>query len=427
LKLINKTNLYTYATAFVVFIAGSLLFFYMLGKIVSNEANEKLLNEKIELSNTLATFQDIPAGIIPVGDKFEFRRIPVRSDINYVHFIDTLIYSKEEHEELPYRKISFYQHLTNADYRISISTTLFESEDLIKAILKSVLLILSALLIGMLLINRLISKRLWRPFYHTLELLKNYKIDRHITLQFTKSDTQEFDELNEALARMTDKISQDYTSLKDFSENASHEIQTPLAIIKSKLELLMQSSELSPSQTSLIAEVYEGSNRLSRLNHALILLTRIGNNQFAETVPVKMLELFRNKFLAFEELLAHKQLSVSENFHADPVWMLNPGLADILVSNLISNAIRHNHKAGKISLEILQDEIIISNTGITPVTAPELLFERFRKENPSSESLGLGLAIVKQICDSAHIALSYKYSGDLHQIYLKFTPPIVDL
>jgi signal transduction histidine kinase len=424
LKLINKTNLYTYATAIVVFMAGSLLFFYMLGKIVSNEADEKLLNEKTELSNTLSAFEEIPSSLIPVGDKFEFRKAPSHSDLKKISFSDTLIYSKEDHEELPYRKISFSLHLTNADYMISISTTLFESEDLIRAILKSVLLILSALLIGMLLINRLISKRLWRPFYHTLELLKSYKIDRHRKLEFSQSGTLEFDELNIELARMTDKISQDYMSLKDFSENASHEIQTPLAIIKSKLELLMQSSGLSETQTKLIAEVYDGSNRLSRLNHALILLTRIGNNQFAETSPVKMYELFSNKLRAFEELLTHKHVSVSEEVHADPVWMLNPGLADILVSNLLSNAIRHNHKAGKITLHILQDEIILSNTGTPPLTSPELLFERFRKENPSSDSLGLGLAIVKQICDSAHINLSYKYSGDLHQIYLKFTPPI---
>ena len=420
MKLINKTSLFTYLVALAVIIAGSAVFFNQLGKIVSNEANEKLLNEKNELCRILKTYPEMPLNFIPVGDNLEYKKVSSASGLKDV-YRDTSIFSKEENEELPYRKLTFGLRLQNADYQVAISTTLLESEDLVRAIIKSILLILGTLLVSMLIINRVISRRLWKPFYQALESLKHYHIAEHRNLKFERTGTIEFDELRDAISRMTDKLSHDYLSLKDFSENASHEIQTPLAVIKNKLELLMQSPDMAEFHHKLISDAYEGVIRLSKLNQALILLTRIGNNQFAETQDVNMCSLIKNKIKFFEELLDHKKIKIETNIQGEPHLQINPGLADILVSNLLGNAIKHNIQGGRILLESTGNEIRILNTGADPQADPELFFERFRKGNNSIDSPGLGLSIVREISLLLPMKISYTYLDGMHRISLKFT------
>jgi signal transduction histidine kinase len=424
-KLLNKTNLYYLSGALIIFAAGTLVFYFMLMKIMDNEASEQLQLEKTRVCHKLDAMGAIPDRFISIGDEVEIKpipysKVPLQSSASQ----DTSIFSKEMNEDLPYRKLSFIYNSPGsqqASYHITLIKPFFESDDVITTIIKAMLILLALLLLCMFEINRRISRKLWKPFYHALHLLDSYNLAKASPLAFEKSGINEFDELNVALGKMTDKISRDYLSLKDFSENASHEIQTPLAIIKAKLELLMQSEDMSQQQKKLITEVYESSNRLSKLNQALALLTRIGNNQFAETKTVNMNELLLGKLSSFEELLQHKNIQVDRDMTVQVNGMINPGLADILISNLLSNAIKHNLKGGKLMIRTATGEIRLLNTGEALFGPPDKLFERFHKEKQASESLGLGLAIVRQICDSSGIGVSYKYADDLHQISLKFT------
>ncbi len=415
MKLLSKTNLYYILIALVIFCAGTFVFYKKLKHIMSIDATEKLHSEALQIIRSLDTLGKVPENRIDVGDKIS---ITQSASVIQPHLHDTLIYDKEEDEVLHYRIYSFSHALPSGNYAITIRRALFESDDLIPPIVKSMLAILAALLGGMLLISQWISKRLWQPFYLALDQLKNFSLSQNQGRSFKKSGILEFDELNAALAKMSDKIHSDYISLKTFSENASHEIQTPLAIIKSKLEILIQSKDLSPEQAKLIREVNESTNRLSKLNQALILLTRIGNLQFTETKTIRINELVEGKLDHFEELLLLKQIQVSKELNESPAVQMNPVLADVLITNLIGNAIKHNVKNGQLHIKTTRQGLIICNTGESLKTPPAQLFDRFRKENPSSDSLGLGLAIVKQICDTFQIQIFYSYSEGLHTLVL---------
>jgi len=221
---------------------------------------------------------------------------------------------------------------------------------------------------------------------------------------------------------MSKKLQQDYRSLKEFNENASHEIQTPLAIIKSKLELLIQNEALDEDQMRIINSVYEATNRMSRLNQGLLLISKIDNNQFPRAEKINFQQLIEKNLEHFEELISLKKIRVTVSFSKKVEHEMNKTLAEILVSNLLSNAIRHNLEEGEISVTMDAENLTISNTGHPLTLSPGELFERFRKSDRNSESAGLGLAIVKRILLIYNYHISYTVNGPTHQLKISFTP-----
>jgi signal transduction histidine kinase len=300
-----------------------------------------------------------------------------------------------------------------------IRSSMLEKGDLIKTIVFFQILLLGALLLCLLLINRWIAGKIWQPFYETLAKLKDYSLKRRTQPKLGHTDIVEFRELNGVLDRMTHKIQNDFTSLKQFTENASHEIQTPLAIIKNKLEVMIQDEELSGEQMLNLQTIYEATGRLSRLNQALLLLTKIENDQFSTTERLNLKVVVEETLTLFEDFLLAKNLRV----HTDltDCWVtLNPSLARGLLTNLISNGIKHCTEDGTLSLMLSETNLIISNPGAVPTQPPETFFERFNKANPRSDSLGLGLAIVKEICEYSNLAIFYEFDEGVHTITVQF-------
>jgi len=219
---------------------------------------------------------------------------------------------------------------------------------------------------------------------------------------------------------MSKKLQQDYRSLKEFNENASHEIQTPLAIIKSKLELLIQNEALKEDEMKIINSVYEATNRMSRLNQGLLLISKIDNNQFPVAEKINLQQLIEKNLEHFEELIALKKLNVTVAMSETIEPEMNRTLAEILMSNLLSNAIRHNVEEGDITVRLEAGQLIISNTGHALTSSPDELFERFRKSDRNSESAGLGLAIVKRILNIYHFPIDYTVNGQIHKMKISF-------
>lgn len=208
----------------------------------------------------------------------------------------------------------------------------------------------------------------------------------------------------------------DYRSLREFTENASHEIQTPLALINARVEQFIQSKDLGENHTYWIEEIYHAARRMSRLNQGLLLLAKIENQQFTGQEELDLSQLALNKLKDFEDILQHKDITLSVQSTGSFRKSMSPALADILLTNLINNAIRHNYNGGELRLESGTDYLKVSNTGNPLKSDPERLFERFKKESTGAESLGLGLAIVKQICDNCELRISYRYQEPIHSI-----------
>ncbi len=247
-----------------------------------------------------------------------------------------------------YRLLTSYLVINQETYKLQIKSSLQDHQRLIGSIiiLQSVLLIL--LLTGLLLINQSLARRIWKPFYQTLRKLRAYKVDDPAPLALAPSGISEFEELNTAVEQLAERSRQSYLSQKEFAENASHELRTPLAVFQGKLEMLMQTMPLSEEQAMLINDLADASHRMTRLNKGLLLLTRIQNGQFPDTADVSVRNTARHLLAQYEPQIGQKGLSVEEDW-LDELWVnMSPNLLEVLLGNLLSNAIRHNLPGGKI-------------------------------------------------------------------------------
>jgi signal transduction histidine kinase len=204
-----------------------------------------------------------------------------------------------------------------------------------------------------------------------------------------------------------------YLHQKEFTENASHEMQTPLAVFQSKLELLLQ-TPLTEYQAQVMESLMDATARLGKLNKALLLLSKIENRQFVETEQVNISEFTSNLILLYKTEAEVKEIQIQSEFENDLVITYNPTLLDILLSNLISNAIRHGNSKSIVHIVVADHEWQIQNEGPALTFAQEKIFDRFQKGNNASSRTGLGLAIVKKICDISDLKLSYQFADNKH-------------
>ena len=304
------------------------------------------------------------------------------------------------------------------DYEVTIIKSSDNDEELGENILTAVTISAILMIVAIVLVNTFIYRRIWAPFYRTLKQLKNFTLSSKEIIKLPHTNTAEFNQLNNAITLMAEKISLDYLALKEFTENASHEIQTPLAVINSKIEMCLQDKQLSPEQGKLLIEASYAVNSLVNLNKSLITLTKLDNNQVDLPSEVNISDKIYKRLNLFEEFIQEKDIDVNLKIDDSVTIKINAALAGILFDNLIKNAIKHNiDKGGKINIEVSKDYIKIANTGAEPKANTAKFFERFYKDG-TQESLGLGLAIVKKICDIYGFIISYNYAEGLHVVTL---------
>jgi signal transduction histidine kinase len=244
-----------------------------------------------------------------------------------------------------------------------------------------------------------------------LSSIKEFNLSAPVEIRKQATNITEFRELNESMRMMAQKVMKDYQSLKDFTDHASHEMQTPLAIINSKLDVLIQEPELSEASMLQAQSIYKAVEKLSRLCQSLLLLARIENHQYTATELISMNELLREKTKEMQEWLDAMNFKIVMQLDPLPITM-NRDLAEILISNLLSNAVRHNDGYGTIAIQTAGNKLIVSNTGKTPLDKSRI-FNRFYKSDYSDGS-GLGLAIVQHICEQYQFKLNYDFNDGQH-------------
>jgi signal transduction histidine kinase len=265
--------------------------------------------------------------------------------------------------------------------------------------------------------NRFLVKRLWKPFRTTLSSIRNFNLDAPSAIKTEKTSIQEFNELNENINMMTEKVVKDYVSLKHFTDHASHEMQTPLAVVNSKLDILIQDGELSEKNLQHLQSIYNAVNKMSKLSQSLLLLTKIDNKQFYESREVDIRSVVKNKLRELDEWIGGKSLVISNGVNDLHITM-NQQLADTLISNLVINAIRHSEPHSHILLQSAKNSFTISNPG-RGVLDKNRIFDRFwRSEH--SDGTGLGLAIVKRICEQYGFLLEYEFKDGDHYFTVIF-------
>lgn len=264
-----------------------------------------------------------------------------------------------------------------------------------------------------------IAQRIWKPFDETLQKIEGFSLESGVLLQFPDSNIKEFDRLNHVLNLLIENSVKSYRTQKEFTENASHELQTPLAVFQSKLDLLLQQPDMTEQQAMTIQGLYSVSNRLSRLNRNLLLLARIDNKQYPQLDTIDVVAVL-NELLPYWESLAGG-IAIHTSFR-EPILVTRGTriLFESMVNNLIINAIRHNQPDGSIHLEVEDRQLTVSNTSEENALDSKLIFNRFYRPSETVQGNGLGLSIVKAICDYHSWTISYEYKDKQHLFTVGF-------
>lgn len=337
-----------------------------------------------------------------------------------VVFSDTVVMHRTLERLEPHFKLDVVRSINGRLYNISLFELIVEEDDIVDSVRESMIKIYLLLTVVMLGIGGLVGVYLFRPFNRTLDKIKSFRLDQNSPVKFGKTGTVEFNKLNSFLEEMTGKVQKDYQSLREFTENASHEMQTPLTNAIGKLELLLSSGNLIDEDNNSVIATLSSLKHLSRMGNSLNLLTKIDNREFENIEQINITEKIDAAVENFKELVELKSLTIECNHEPGVMVSMDPTLTTILINNLMSNAIRHNVEHGSITTSLNKSSFTISNTGPNLKVDPESLFDRFRKDRRSGEGLGLGLAIVKKICDYSGFDVSYTCENGEHQIKVLF-------
>ncbi len=417
MKLINKISYYFLFSSILIFIIVSAGLYFVIENTITSETDEQLSNISQK------TVQELKSGRAVSFSPF-VEIIPVNQANDKNEFKDVLIKSNEEDDGEPFRQLTTFVNVNGKNYKIIVRISLIEKEDMLYSI---ALVVSSTFLLFILILyftNKTVSKKILKDFYNTLKKLENFSLKNDVQLQLTNSKIEEFEQLNKSLLFLAEKAKSEYRSLKEFSEEMNHEIQTPISVIKSKLELLLQSNDLNEGDLALLDTTFKNLSRLERINKSLLLLNKLEHKDLFETTIINLAEEIDNVIATYNDFIVSKKIALSLSLGNEIEIKANRQLINILLSNIISNAIKHNVSNGKINIELKNNELIISNTGQVPKENTEKFFERFYKESASTESVGLGLTIVKKVCDLYGIEIKNNFLDNLHSVVLKFNKQV---
>ncbi|MAC96273.1 MAG: two-component sensor histidine kinase [Flavobacteriales bacterium] len=425
MKLLNQSIKYLSVSILAIVTVWAVVFYFnMLNEIKSSideglENYKRIIIQNAEQDSTILTKNYFDESFFVIRKINKQQALTIKDK-----YLDTLLNMQDADDETPeaepVRMLVTAFELNNQYYELKVANSMVEEDDLMKELLYDIIWLYLSLIISIVFINNLVLKKLWKPFYDLLNQLKKYSLGKSPTLPKIKTKTKEFTDLQNAVNTLLLHTIETYEQQKQFTGNASHELQTPLAIVTSKLELLFEDGNLQDKQAENIAEVMSIIEHLVRLNKSLLLLSKIENKQFLDNQSVLLNKVVQKNIGDLEEIANFKNVNLSLIESTELFVQMDSSLASVIISNLLKNAIFHNLSNGKVSVEIFENIIKISNTSKAQKLDENLIFNRFYKPNNSSKGTGLGLAIVKAISDLYGFKVSYSHNNALHCFQVEF-------
>jgi signal transduction histidine kinase len=429
MKLITRYNRVNLLTTIIVMLITGIIYYQAISLILISQLEKDLVVEENEIFEYVDVNRHLPQVFKSNDQQITFTEAAPgsvkREFINTIyHNYNNLKYAKRHHhhddddEFETGRGLITSVTVGNQYYKVLIVVSTVEAEDLIKIIFGITAGVIVLLFVTLYVTNRLLLNRLWQPFYDLLKELRLFNITDNKDIPLEKTNIDEFEELNQAIIGMSARVKSDYKDLKTFTENASHELLTPLAVINSKLDTLIQTDSFTMKQSKLLNDLYSGVSRLTRLNQSLLLLVKIENRLLESNEHIDLKQHIEELLTQFEEILLDKELKVTTDL-GEKNLITSTYLVDILLNNLLSNAIRHNHTGGEIRIKLTDELLSIQNTGAAEALKHDEIFTRFHKST-ESEGSGLGLTISRQICENLNFTLNYSYQASYHTFTVDF-------
>jgi signal transduction histidine kinase len=420
MKLLNRAIIYYSMAALLSFTLMGALLYDSIRHNVLRQVSEALLTEKQIIEEQILHTDSLPDFSDIFNHKIEVTLYKNRLKPAQL-FIDTLINDPVSGSLVEYRFLVYSNNTPdNRGFVIKTSQSMEEEKGLLYEILTMVIIAFALLLLLLIVIIYSISRNLWGSFYNTLNRIRNFDIKSESEFNPVETHVTEFAQLNQVLRILTGKIRSDYINLKEVTENASHEIQTPLAVIRIKIEQMLQAKNISNQLAENLISINQSVTKISRINQSLGLMSKIENNQYSVTQTVSLNRKIAELLSQFTDFIQSKHLEIKFDNTREVQLEMNTDLVDILLANLLSNAVKHNIDFGWIAIRLNQQELIFQNTGKDPNISTELLFQRFKKAEQSSDSPGLGLAIIKKVADFYNMTVKYTYAENIHTLHISF-------
>jgi len=413
MKLLNHTLKYLSITLFVIISIWAAIFYINMLDEVYDSLDDGLDNYKLliikkaEEDSTILSKNEFAESNYEIRQISEAEALP-RKDTH----VDTLMYMMNEEDYEPVRMLTSAFSMNNKYYELKVISSMVEEDDLIEDLLYSLIWLYLAMIVSIIVVNNFLLRKTWKPFYLLLEQLKRFKLGKDPEIQPVETQVKEFKELNEAVGLLINRSLEAYNGQKQFIENASHELQTPLAISINKLELLTEREDLTEANLISVGQVIQTLERLTRLNKSLLLLSKIENKQFQENESVHINSVFKNLMEEFTDFADYKNVTLSIVEQGQLYWDMNKNLAEIFVSNFLKNAIVHNVVNGAVQIVVSDDAFEVRNTGKNVALDKDKVFQRFQKKSDEKNTTGLGLAIVKAIADLYKLQVDYTYQNE---------------
>lgn len=409
MKLLTKTSLNFISASVIFFLVGSMVMYFSVRNIIAKDLQNRLLQQQNEFIYTAQ--QNKVTDLVS-----ELVFVHTTENKQLYSFSDTVLIANEKY--MLYRKLAFSYSQNEQDYKVSILLSQSESDKLImKIVIMNVGFAMLFFLI-MFFVNRHSIKSALGVFYSTIRKLEKIEVTKASQLQLDTAEVEEVKKLNEVIEKMSQQIYKDYESLKEYTENVSHELQTPLAIISSKADELMQGDNLTQEQMEQLALLLATTNRLSKINQSLIFLTKIDNRFYTKGSTFLLNDLIKEKVQLFSSTIKQKEITLNLEL-LDPTYLyMDEYLAESMVLNLIKNAVIHTDNSSTIAIKLSDNCLYISNSGAKLPFAEEDIFNRFVRSN-NKKSLGIGLSVVKSICELYNFDIKYSYKGE-HSFVIQF-------
>lgn len=393
-------------------------FFYIaLMDEINDEIDDSLEDYSEQIITRFLANEELPLTISNSNNQYYLKEITAeyaQSKPN-ISYVDSMVYIPSENETEPARVLTtIYRNEDGTYYELVVSVPTIEKNDLKEAILYWIIFLYIGLLFVIILVNIWIYHHSNRPLWKLLHWMDRYKVGgKNIPLE-NETDIVEFKKLNEATVRNMKRAEEVFEEQKQFIGNASHEMQTPVAICRNRIESLMEEESLSEKQLEELAKIHHTLEYITKLNKSLLLLSKIDNRQFTGTADIEMNSLIKKLAHDYEEVYSYMGISIEVKETAIFKIRINESLAGILINNLLKNSYVHNMPHGRICIEISSSKLVFKNTGQDFPLNDKLIFERFYQGTKKEGSTGLGLALVKSICDMAKLNLNYNFEDNMH-------------
>src|SRR5690554_22655 len=416
MKLINKFTLWYLGISSVVLLLGGIMIFQKLESEIDFE-------QGMELERQLDSYAEkLKNGKAPERlerDRLEIAELPLEAALQPLNVRDTLAWHDPLEQMERQLKASRSYLINGKHYYLATYNIVIETGDIKETVVQTMVAIFILLLIFIAVTGRIVSKKILSPFHESLEEIKSFTFKENEPLVFAPSKTEEFVKLNDFLHKMSIQLLKDYRVMKEFSENISHEIQTPVSVVRGKLELLLD-SPIDDRQAHLIESAHQANEKITRIVGSLAILARLENQEFAFAEEIDFSSKVIQAVQDFEELIAIKNIDLESHIEPNIFINIHPNMAEMLLHNLLSNAIKHNHRDGSIGIRMDAKMLEVTNTGAEPDQDVNDFFQRFKKGKGNADSIGLGLSIVRQICVINGFDINYAFQKPRHTIRIFF-------